>query len=457
MQKVKISDMTLCSAKHLSFKEKIELVRLLVNCGVNTIELPPLSGKKVDSLFVNTVAPMLNKTALSIAVSSKQEIDEVADALCKVDNSHIKIEMPFSTAGMEYKLHIKADKIPAFIEETVKYAKTKVKTVEFSVLDATRADEGLLIECAKTAKNAGVDYISLSDTAADLLPDDFAQFAAKIKTACDVPVYVCCQNSHGMAIAGAVLGIKYGIDGVKTSACEDITPFGKLAEFLKDNGNTFKVSSDLSYVNVGKLSAQIQRIIDNQSQNDAKTDDVSYDNELSLNENDDIKTVGGVAKKLGYELSPEDLQKVYREFLRVAAKKPVGAKEIDSIIASVAMQVPETYMLESYIINTGNIVNASAQITLKKGEKPLKGIAIGDGPIDAAFLTIEQIIGRHFELDDFQIQSVTRGHEAVGNTIVKLRSNGKLYSGNGVSTDILGASIRAYLNAVNKIIYEESE
>ena len=164
-----------------------------------------------------------------------------------------------------------------------------------------------------------------------------------------------------------------------------------------------------------------------------------------------------VAEKLGYDLSPEDLQKVYREFLRVAAKKQVGAKEIDSIIASVAMQVPETYMLDNYVINTGNIVNASAQITLKKGEKLLKGIAIGDGPIDAAFLTIEQIIGRHFELDDFQIQSVTRGHEAVGNTIVKLRNNGKLYSGNGVSTDILGASIRAYLNAVNKIIYEESE
>ncbi len=457
MQKVKISDMTLCAAKRLSFKEKIELVRLLVNCGVNTIELPPLSGKKVDLLLVNTVAPILNKTALSIAVSSKEEIDEVACALEKIENSHIKIEMPFSTAGMEYKLHIKSDKIPAFIEETVKYAKSKVKTVEFSVIDATRADADLLVECAKTAKSAGVDYITLSDTAADLLPDDFAQFAAKIKKTCDVPVYVCCQNSHGMATAGAVLGIKYGIDGVKTSECDDITPFSKLAAFLKDNGNTFKVSSDLSYVNVGKLSSQIKRIVDNQNQNNTKTNDVLYDNELLLNKNDDIKTVGGIAEKLGYDLSPEDLQKVYREFLRVAAKKQVGAKEIDSIIASVAMQVPETYMLDNYVINTGNIVNASAQITLKKGEKLLKGIAIGDGPIDAAFLTIEQIIGRHFELDDFQIQSVTRGHEAVGNTIVKLRNNGKLYSGNGVSTDILGASIRAYLNAVNKIIYEESE
>ena len=85
----------------------------------------------------------------------------------------------------------------------------------------------------------------------------------------------------------------------------------------------------------------------------------------------------------------------------------------------------------------------------------LEGVCLGDGPIDAAFLAIEQIIGHHYELDDFQIHSVTEGREATGSALVKLRSNGKLYSGNGVSTDIIGASIRAYINAINKIIFEE--
>ena len=82
---------------------------------------------------------------------------------------------------------------------------------------------------------------------------------------------------------------------------------------------------------------------------------------------------------------------------------------------------------------------------------------MGDGPIDAAFRALEQIIGHHFELDDFQIQSVTEGKEAVGSALIKLRSNGKLYSGNGISTDIIGASISAYINAVNKIVNEEAE
>ena len=85
----------------------------------------------------------------------------------------------------------------------------------------------------------------------------------------------------------------------------------------------------------------------------------------------------------------------------------------------------------------------------------VEGVSLGDGPIDAAFLAIEQITGCHYELDDFQIQSVTEGREAMGQTVVKLRSGGKVYSGRGISTDIVGASILAYINALNKIVYEE--
>ena len=118
--------------------------------------------------------------------------------------------------------------------------------------------------------------------------------------------------------------------------------------------------------------------------------------------------------------------------------------------------MPTTYFIESYVINSGNVISATANITLRKNDEKISGLSNGDGPIDAAFLAIEQIIGRHYELDDFQIQSVTEGREAMGSALVKLRSDGKLYSGKGISTDIIGASIRAYLNAVNKIVYEEA-
>ena len=155
-------------------------------------------------------------------------------------------------------------------------------------------------------------------------------------------------------------------------------------------------------------------------------------------------------------MSEEDYAKVYDEFKRVAAKKSVGSKELEAIVASTALQVAPTYKLISYVINNGNIISASAQITLEKDGKEIAGIAIGDGPVDASFRAVEQIIGHHFELDDFQIQSVTEGREAVGSAIVRLRHDGKLYSGNGISTDIIGSSIRAYINAVNKIVHEEA-
>ena len=103
----------------------------------------------------------------------------------------------------------------------------------------------------------------------------------------------------------------------------------------------------------------------------------------------------------------------------------------------------------------GNTISATANLQLLKQGAPLTGVSLGDGPIDAAFLAIEQITGHHYELDDFQIQSVTEGREAMGQTVVKLRSEGKVYSGRGISTDIVGASIRAYINALNKIVYEE--
>ena len=94
-------------------------------------------------------------------------------------------------------------------------------------------------------------------------------------------------------------------------------------------------------------------------------------------------------------------------------------------------------------------------LKLHKLDKVIEGVSIGDGAIDAAFLAIEQITGQHYELDDFQIQAVTEGREAMGQTVVKLRSGGKVYSGRGISTDIVGAGIRAYINALNKIVYEE--
>ena len=212
---------------------------------------------------------------------------------------------------------------------------------------------------------------------------------------------------------------------------------------------------------IRRITAQIEWLCSSRDQNslyDGGVSAVADASGMVLSVHDDLSAVTKAVEKLGYTLSDEDNAKVYEAFQAIAAKKEtVSARELDTIVASAALQVPPTYQLTNYVINCGNAISASAHIKLDKEGSVLEGICLGDGPIDAAFKSIEQVIGHHYELDDFQIQAVTEGREAMGETVVRLRSGGKLYSGRGISTDIVGASLQAYLNALNKIVYEEAE
>ena len=181
------------------------------------------------------------------------------------------------------------------------------------------------------------------------------------------------------------------------------------------------------------------------------------DEGVTYDAGDSLTAIADAVRKLGYELTDDDMVRVYEEFLTLAAKRSVTAKELDAIVAASAMQVPAAYQLQSFVINSGNIITATASVRLEKDGATIEGISFGDGPIDAAFKAIEQVTNRHYELEDFRIDAVTEGKEAIGRAIVKLRYDGRLYSGSGVSTDIIGAAIRAYLGAMNKIVYEEKE
>ena len=147
---------------------------------------------------------------------------------------------------------------------------------------------------------------------------------------------------------------------------------------------------------------------------------------------------------------------VYESVQRISQKKAesVGPKELEEIISTVSLQVPATYQLKSFVITTGNVITSYADVILERNGSEVHGFSTGDGPIDAAFLAIEKLLDHHFELEDFQIQAVTSGAEAMGSASVKLRYDNKVYSGRGLSTDVIGASIRAYIDAVNKICFE---
>lgn len=454
--RIKIFDRTLCrDDRTFSFKEKIEIARQLEKLKVDTVEIGEIDNIKRDTLLVRTVASFVKNAVLSVAGGfSKEGIDNAVNALNTANKPRIRIELPVSTVGMEYTCHKKAPKMLEYIKELVGYASEKCTDVEFCAVDATRAETDFLKEVIATAYSAGAKIVTICDTAAEMLPDSFGEFIKELKT--DGEIGIMCDNKNGLAVADAVIAIKNGASIIKTSVGGREIPLGTFASVIKNCGNGCSIESGIKITESGRIIKQIGWITDNVKNEKTAVLTAQEENGMELDANDDSDTVLSAVMKLGYDLSEEDSAKVYEEFLRVASKRKVTLTELDAIVATVALQVPPTYKLVNYVVNSSNVITSSAQITLQKNGENLQGISIGDGPIDAAFLALEQITGTHFELDDFQIHSVTQGKEAMGNALVKLRKEGKLYSGNGISTDIISASIKAYINAVNKIVYEEA-
>lgn len=458
MDQIRIFDTTLCAEEGVfGFKEKLEIVRQLERLQVDVIELPEIQNNKADCLFVRTSASFLKHSVLSVACGSTMESLELAlSALDGVSRGKIRVSLPMSVVGMEYIAHKKPQAMLEWVPTLIKKAKEKVSAVEFCAVDATRAEKEFLFQIISLAVEAGATEIGICDSAAEVLPDDFADFVGEICEKVSVPVVVSCDNKNGLAAASSVLSVKKGAKGVKADINGVFAPLEDIASLIKNCGKHYDLSTSLRLTELHRIAGQIRWISSNvKNEKAAMTVSGGDDQPIRLDVNDDQATVIAAVAKLGYDLSEEDQKRVFEEFLRVAGKKSVTSKELDAIVASAALQVPATYKLVNYVINNGNIITASAQITLEKGDERMQGVCIGDGPVDAAFRAIDQILGHHYELDDFQIQSVTEGKEAMGSAIVKLRAAGKLYSGNGISTDIIGASIRAYLNAVNKIVYEE--
>ena len=461
MKKITIADMTLTEySAQLSFKEKIEVTRSLDNLNVDVIYMPKIENIKADSLLIRTVSAFVKNSTLCVeAGSSVQSIETAAAAISGAKSARMAVRLPVSSIQMEYIYHKKPAKMATLAKELFEVATAKCNNVEFYAEDATRADSAFLREMVNAAISAGIKTVTFCDDEGSMLPDEFAAFIEGIRK--DIPelssvcVGVVCKNTNGMASASAVMALKAGVDEIKCCVGKkEITALSDFAKILSVSGERCGFYSGINYNVLNRTVKQIEWIEGDKKVAATVSSEIS-DAAGVFDIHDSEESVFDAVKKLGYELSDDDLTRVYEEFKRVAAKKTITGKDLDAIVSSVALQVPPTYKLISYVINNGNIISSSAQIKLEKKGEAISGISMGDGPIDAAFKTLEQIIGRHFELDDFQIQSVTEGQEAMGYALVKLRNEGKLYSGNGISTDIMEASIKAYINAVNKTVYEE--
>ena len=465
MKTIRISDITMKQTAEgfsLSFKEKIELAKLLDKLGVSIIELEGIENARIDALRIKSIAAAVTGSTVAVPVQLCQEsVDATWSALQQAKKPRLQVCAPVSPVQMEYLFHKKPDAMLDAIRETVAACKTVCQDVEFVADDATRADPEYLVSALEAAVNAGAGTVTLCDTAGTMLPAEFADFLRQLVFSCpalrSVTVGVSCADTLSMADACVIAAAAEDVDELKVAAYPLVAAnLANMARILAAKGDAMGVSCTVNVTQLSRIIDQIAWMC--QSGKAGTAAPVQEDFGIYLTAHDDISAVAKVVENLGYDLSEDDITKVYEAFRQIAGKKEqVSTKELDAIVASAAMQVPATYKLDTYVITSGNTISATAHIKLLKDGQPVEGVYIGDGSIDAAFLAIEKITGCHYELDDFQLQAVTEGREAMGQTVVKLRAGGKVHSGRGISTDIVGAGIQAYLSALNKIVYEEEE
>ncbi len=463
MKKIFISDVSLRILRDevktaLSFKEKLEIVKRLSELSVDTIELSPSMGDKADEVLVKTVCAVVKNSVVACCAGvTEEEAEKAYSLVVGAAKKRLVVSVPVSPVQMEYFAGIKPAAVLERLKRMTEKAASLCDDVEVSLDDATRAEPEFLYEAVRTAIASGAQTVTITDLAGTMLPSEFEVFLTKlrenVKELENVKLGVQPSDKLSMGTATALSALIAGADALKIAAAAEgvLPPAENLVRVMDNVGERKGFTCGLNKTAVGRIVKNIGNIVadnvvggDDSEKVVEKLPEKLTEDELSL-----------VIKKLGYELSEEDEKKVYEEFVRLSAKKEVTSKDLEAIIATSALQVPATYTLVNFGVTCSNVLSATASVTLKKGDEELKGVSLGNGPVDAAFLAIESVIGRKFELDSFDLGAVTEGKEALGQAIVKLRHGGALYSGRGVSTDIIGASIRAYVSALNKVAYEE--
>ena len=469
MDQIQISDITLKQTGKdfsLSFREKIEIPKLLDKLDVTVIEVEGITQPKIDTLRIKSIASTVKNSIVAVPVGLTVDGVEAAwNAVKEAVKPRLQVVTSVSPVQMEYLFHKKPEAMLKTIEELIRACREKTTDVEFIADDATRSDVAFLYKAIQTAIVAGASTVTVCDATGAVLPDEFGRFIdelyANVAELKKVTLGVSCLNELAMADACAIAAIRHGAREIKAAAYQmNNVSLPHISRLLAAKGDSFGVSCAVRTVEMNRIIKQIAWMCETTRSKTSPFDNgVQEETEaIALTANDNMETVWKAVESLGYDLSEEDSAQVWEAFQQIAARKDViSSKELDTIVASAAMQVPATYVLTNYSITASNTTSSMAHMKLEKNGETLEGIALGDGPVDAAILALENIIGCHYELDDFQVRSVTEGREAMGETIVKLRSNGKLYSGRGTSTDIVGSSILAYISALNKITYEEVE
>ncbi len=502
-RKIKIFDTTLRDGEQspgcsMNLKEKIQIAKQLERMKVDIIEAGFAISSPGDFAAVRSVSEIIKDSVVaSLARTTEKDIDRAWEAVSVAAQPRIHTFLATSPIHMKYKLNMEPEQVVDQATAMVKYAKKYCGDIEFSAEDATRSEPEFLARIFDNVIKAGATTINIPDTVGYTSPDEFYDFLMKIQELCpslgNVIMSVHCHNDLGLGVANSLAAIKAGASQVETT----INGIGEragnaameeLVMALKTRKDIFKVDTNIVTTEIVRASKLLTTITGVKVQpNKAIVGENAFAHESGIHQHGMLKnketyeimtpeSVGltktnmvlgkhsgkhalrDKAQELGIDLTEEALERAFEKFKRVAdKKKQIYDGDIEALLSKEAVQVPRIYQVKSFVINSGNGITSTAVVEATKGATVIEKVARGDGPIDAAFQAICKIVGKNMRLEDYQLHSVTEGMDALGDAFVKISSNGKSYAGRGLSTDIIEASIHAYINAVNKMIYDEDK
>ncbi|HCX64035.1 MAG TPA: 2-isopropylmalate synthase [Eubacteriaceae bacterium] len=474
-------------------KEKLQLAKQLERMQVDVIEAGFAASSQGDFESVQSIANEIKHSGVAVlARAVKGDIEKGWEAVKNAAHPRIHTFIATSDIHMKYKLKMEPEEVIKRAKEMVAYASSLAPEVEFSAEDATRSDPKFLAQIFDEVIKAGAKVINIPDTVGYTTPDEYYRFITEIKnnsTELDrATISVHCHNDLGLAVANTLAAARAGatqfectVNGIGERAGN--AAMEELVMILDTRKDYFDYDYNIKTEEIMKTSNLLSRITGVHVQpnkaivganafahesgihqhgmiNNQKTYEIMSPEKIGLSRSKMVlgKHSGRHAFKekieaLGYELEKEQLDAAFQQFKELAdKKKKVYDRDIEAIVAKRAIEVQETYKLVRYVINSGNTITSTAAVTLENGKGPFEKVAIGDGPVDASFNAIVKFLNMPVVLEDYNLQAVTEGADALGEATVKISYEGRMYTGRGLSTDIVESSIHAYLGAVNKIL-----
>ena len=502
MEKITIFDTTLRDGEQspgcsMNLREKIEVAKCLEKLRVDVIEAGFAISSPGDFESVSTIASTVKDcTVASLARANIKDIDVAWDAVKHAADPRIHLFIATSDLHMQYKLK----KSPAEVLEAARtmtaHAKKYCSNIEFSAEDATRSDREFLARVVEAAIASGATTVNIPDTVGYTTPQEMRELIEYLRNTVpnsDKAIFsVHCHNDLGLATANSLAGVLGGarqiectVNGLGERAGNTALEEAVMAMNTRRDGFPFETRIDTTqiyhtsrviYNIIGQRAPLNKPIVGkNAFAHEAgihqhgvlankKTYEILTPESLGIPQGSIVlgKHSGKHAleerlKELGYNLDADELQKCFEQFKVLCdKKKSVSDADLTAIVTSRSIQdvtaVSDGYELDWFSVHTSNFTTATCTVCLKKNGEKFESVALGDGPIDAAFKAMDNIVNppeHSFELYD--IHSISEGKDTLGDVTLRLMSGGKNYTGRGLSTDIMEASIKAYIRAINKL------